>query len=107
MDGAISQGLCESLVHQTVLVEQREPVEAGARDRHLEVVAAAGAVLDPQLAGIGECALQELLERLGRHAAMLAVEAGHARAALVALVARDSSRSERGSTPTGLAPLAT
>jgi hypothetical protein len=43
---AIAEGGCEGLVDQPVLLEQRQAVEARARDRDLEVIAAAGAVLD-------------------------------------------------------------
>ena len=42
MDGAVAQRLGERLVDEAMLVEQREPGEARARDGHLEVVAAAG-----------------------------------------------------------------
>ena len=49
MDGAVAKWLREGLVDETVLLEQREPVEARARHRHLKVVTAAGPVLDPNL----------------------------------------------------------
>src|SRR5579864_7769331 len=58
-----------------MLVEQREPSEARARDGHLEVVAAARAVLDAQLAGVGKRGVQERLEAIGGHVAMVR---GHA-----------------------------
>jgi hypothetical protein len=72
MDGAVAQRVGQRLVHETMLVEQREPVETRAGHGHLEVVAAAGAVLDAKFGCIGKCALEECLHRLGRHAAMLA-----------------------------------
>ena len=61
MDGAVAEGLGESLVHEAVLVEEREPIEARARDRHLKMVAASSAVLDAQLGRIGKRMLEELL----------------------------------------------
>jgi hypothetical protein len=51
---AIAEGVCEGFVHEPVLVEEREPVEARARHGDLEVIAAAGPVLDAKLAGIGK-----------------------------------------------------
>src|SRR5438445_2423634 len=78
MDGAVAKGLGQCFVHESMLVEEREPVEARARDRHLKMVAAACAVLDEQLARIRERMLQQLLERFGRHPPMLAVEARYA-----------------------------
>jgi hypothetical protein len=43
---AINEWGCEGLVDQAVLLEERQAVETGARDRDLEVVASTGAVLD-------------------------------------------------------------
>src|SRR5712691_838409 len=67
MNSAVLQRLGERLVHEAVLVEQRQSHEAGARDRHLKVVAAAGAVLDPQFGRVGEGAMEQGLERLSRN----------------------------------------
>ena len=67
MNGAIAEGVCERLVHEPVLVEEREAVEARARDGDLEVVAAAGAVGHVQLGRVWECALEQPLERFGGH----------------------------------------
>ena len=53
----------ERLVDEPVLLDEREAIEAAARDRHLEVVAAARAVLDPELARIGERVAQKRFER--------------------------------------------
>jgi hypothetical protein len=78
MDGAVAEGLGEGLVHEAMLVEECEPFEARARDRHLKMVATTGAVLDEQLARVGKRILEKLLERFGRHTAMLAVEARYA-----------------------------
>ena len=62
MDGAVAERLGQCLVHEAMLVEEREPVEARAHDRYLKVVAAAGAVLDVQLARVGERMLQECVD---------------------------------------------
>jgi len=71
VDGAVAERLGERLVDEAVLFEQREPVEAGARHGHLEVVAAAGPVLDAQLARVGERAAEEGLDALGHHGLMV------------------------------------
>ena len=63
MDRPVAQRRRERLVDEPVLLDEREPVEAGARDRHLKVVAAAGAVLDREFAGVGEGIAQERLEQ--------------------------------------------
>src|SRR5881397_911345 len=67
----VTQRLGERVVHQAVLVEQRDPVEAGARHDHLKVVAAAGAVLDAELVRIGERAAQQRFETLDGHAVIV------------------------------------
>jgi hypothetical protein len=57
-----------------MLLDEREPVEAAAADRHLEVVAAARPVLDLELARIGERGAQERFERAGQgHGIIVAV----------------------------------
>ena len=71
MDGAVAERLGERLVDEAVLVEQREPVEAGARHGHLEVVAAAGPVLDAELARLGERVAEEGLDAVGHHGLMV------------------------------------
>ena len=73
MDGAVLKRLGERLVHAAVLVEQGEPVEARAGHGDLEMVAAAGAVLDTQLRRVGERIAQQGLQALGHHAPMLAI----------------------------------
>lgn len=73
MDGPVAQRLGEGVVDEAVLLDEREPLEARARERDLEVVAAAGAVLDRDLGRVGERIAQEELEGLGcRHTLRLA-----------------------------------
>src|SRR6185436_6225872 len=88
MNGAIGEWGGERVVDEPVLLDEREPVEACARDRDLEVVAAAGAVLDRHLVARERFA-EQLLQAL-RH-----------------LRARYSSRSERVSIPVGWPLVAT
>ena len=54
MNGAVAERLGQRVVDQPVLLEQRQPVETRARDGDLEVVTAAGAVLDAQLRRVGK-----------------------------------------------------
>ncbi len=72
MDGAVPQRLGQCVVDETVLVEERDIVEARRRHGHLEVVAAAGAVLDLELGGIRECALEQTSKPFCCHEAMVA-----------------------------------
>lgn len=67
MDGAVAERLGQRLVDEAVLVEQRQPGEARARHGHLEVVAAAGSVLDVQLVRVRERVAQQGFESLGGH----------------------------------------
>ncbi len=71
MDGAVPQRVGERVVDAAVLVEQREPIQARGRNRHLEVVAAARPVLDAQLLRVGERPAQEGFEAIDGHAAMV------------------------------------
>jgi ATP-dependent Lon protease len=71
VDGAVPQRIRERLVDEAMLVEQRKPVEARARDGHLEMVAAARAVLDAQLARVRKRGAEQGLETVGGHAAMV------------------------------------
>ena len=50
MDGAVGEWCRERGIDQLVLLDQRQPVERVRDDGDLEVVAAAGAVLDLDLA---------------------------------------------------------
>src|SRR5204862_134260 len=62
----------EGVVHEPVLLEQRQPVEPGARHSDLEVVAAAGSVLDDDLRRVRKRLLEAPLQWLDRaHDAML------------------------------------
>ncbi len=71
MNSAVAQRLRERLVDEAMLIEERHAVEARARHDHLEVIAAASAVLDPKLVGIGKRAAQQRFETLCSHTAML------------------------------------
>jgi phage tail-like protein len=73
VDGPVAKRLCERLVHQAMLFEQRQAGEARRRDGDLEVVAAARAILDAQFCCVGKRLLQQQLQRVDRHAAMVAV----------------------------------
>ena len=67
MDGAVAQRPREGIVHAAVLVEQRETVELGADDHHLEVVTATGAVLDLELHRSRKRLFEQAPNRLGVH----------------------------------------
>ena len=74
MDRPVAERRSERLVDEPVLLDEREPVEAAALDRHLEVVAPARPVLDRELARIGERGAQERFERAGEsHGIIVAV----------------------------------
>jgi len=59
VDGAVAQRLGERVVHEPVLIDERQSGETRARNRHLEVVAAARSVLDAELVRIREGAAQQ------------------------------------------------
>jgi len=46
MNGAITEGVGERVVDEPVLLDEREPVEALARDHDLEVIAATRSIVD-------------------------------------------------------------
>jgi Lon protease-like protein len=71
VDGAVPQRLGKRLVDEAVLIEQRQPVEARARHGHLEVVAAAGPVIDGQHGRVGKRVAEQRFEPVGSHATML------------------------------------
>jgi Lon protease-like protein len=64
---AVAQRFRERIVDAAVLVEQRQPAETRRGDDHLEVVAAARAVLDPQLLRVGKRILQQRFEAFDGH----------------------------------------
>ena len=59
MDGPVCKRPGESVVDEPVLIEEREPVEARAHDRDVEVVAPSRSVDDLDAVGVGECALEQ------------------------------------------------
>jgi Lon protease-like protein len=71
VDGAVAQRAGQRVVDEPVLLDERQPVEARARHDDLEMVAAAGAVLDPQLSRVGERVTQQVLEPLDGHVAIV------------------------------------
>jgi hypothetical protein len=71
MNRAVAQWLGERLVDEAMLVEQREAVEARARNDHLKVIAAAGAVLDAELARVWKRTAQKCFETIRGHAAIV------------------------------------
>jgi bifunctional non-homologous end joining protein LigD len=73
VDRAVAKRLRERRVDQTVLVDERQSVEAGAFDPHLEVVAAACAVLDGQLRRIRKGLFEQRAQGIRGHGTMLAV----------------------------------
>lgn len=73
MDGAVRERGGKHPIHTAVLVEERDPVELGTHDGHLEVVAGTGAVLDGDLDCVGERLREEDTNSLGFHAVMLDV----------------------------------
>jgi hypothetical protein len=66
VDRPVAERHSECLVDEPVLLDERKPVKAAARDRHLEVIASTGTILDRELARVGERAAQEGFERGGK-----------------------------------------
>jgi len=74
VDRPVAERRSKRLVDQPVLLDEREPVEAAALDRHLEVVAPTRPVLDLELARIRERVAQQRFERTGEaHGIIVAV----------------------------------
>jgi hypothetical protein len=74
VDRPVAERRGERLIDEPVLLDEREPVEAAARDRHLEVVAPARPVLDRKFLRVGERAAQERFQRAGEgHGIIVAV----------------------------------
>ena len=65
MDRSIRERFLEGIVDQAVLLDEREPGEPGARDRHLEVVAPARPVDDRELGRVRERTAKKLLQAVG------------------------------------------
>jgi hypothetical protein len=59
MNGAITEGVGEGVVDEPVLFDERQAVEPRTADEDLEVVAAAGSVLDRQLVRVGKSLFEE------------------------------------------------
>ena len=74
MDGSVGERRRQRVVDEPVLLDEREAVEAVALDRHLEVVAAARAIGDRELIGVGEGCAQHRLQRVrGDHGIIVAM----------------------------------
>jgi Lon protease-like protein len=73
VDCAVRERLGEGVVHEAVLVDEREPVEAAALDDHLKVVAAACPIGNVKLLRVGKGMPQQVLERVARHRAQLSL----------------------------------
>jgi Lon protease-like protein len=71
VDGSVAQRLGQRLVHEAVLVEQRQPLKAGAGHGDLEVVAAAGPVVHAQLRRVRKRVAQQGLETFDGHGAIV------------------------------------
>ena len=65
MDGAVGERRRERVVDEPVLLDEGEPREARALDRHLEVVAAAGAVGDGEVVRVRERRAEQRFEAIG------------------------------------------
>jgi hypothetical protein len=74
VDRPVAEWRRKRFVDEPVLLDEREPVETAARERHLEVVASARSVLDGELARIRERGAQECFECAGKsHGIIVAV----------------------------------
>lgn len=67
MDAAIPQGLRESVVDQSVLVDAGETVEPWCRQSHLKVVPTPGPIVDLELGRIRKRLCKKVLQRRGTH----------------------------------------
>ena len=65
MNRAVAERRREGGVHPAVLIEEREPVERGTRDRDLEVVSGSRPVLDVEIGGVGKRLLEKRADRVG------------------------------------------
>ena len=71
MNGAVRERLGERVVHQPVLIDERQPIEAPALDDHLEVVASARPVGHGQLLRVRKRAAQKVFQPLPPHVAIV------------------------------------
>ncbi len=62
MNCAVGEWVCERLVDELVLLDQRQVVETRARHDNLEVITAAGPIGDGELRGVGKRLREELLK---------------------------------------------
>ena len=69
MNGAVRKRCGERLVDAAVLLDEGEPRQRRRGDDHLEVVAAAGTVLDVELVCVRKGLAEEALEPFGAHRA--------------------------------------
>ncbi len=67
MNSAVCERLRERVVDEPVLLDEGQSLEPAARHGHLEVVAAAGPVVDGQLGRIRKRLPQKLFERIATH----------------------------------------
>jgi hypothetical protein len=67
VDRPVRERIGEGIVDEPVLVDERQPGEAGARDADLEMIAAARTVDDRELGRIRKRSAEQLLEA-GAHA---------------------------------------
>lgn len=72
MDSSVAKRLGERVIHEAMLFQQRQVIEARRFDGDLEMITAAGSVFDTQLAGVGKRVTQQCFERFRRHRAMVA-----------------------------------
>jgi hypothetical protein len=62
VNGPVGERRGQRVVYEPVLLDEREPVEATAGHGDVEVVAAAGAIDDCELARVGKRAPQQLFD---------------------------------------------
>ena len=67
MDGPVGERSSQGCVDEAVLVDQRQPAEAPAHNRDVEVIAAAGAVYDCDLGRLRKGFLEQRPNRLACH----------------------------------------
>ena len=78
MDRPVGERLGERVVDESVLVDERKPVECGARDDDLEVVASSRSVDDCDLRRVRERSAEKPFETIGRHDRIMPAAPGSA-----------------------------